>query len=110
MTPGEIARGLSKAQREALRLVGETKLTALRPGHNLWPETIVEHFRGPIEGTDIDCLHRLGLADAVAAKAPGFIGKHDDPDIGEVFAEWDWFLTPLGLAVRAILEQESRGE
>jgi hypothetical protein len=73
MTPGEIARELSKAQREALIAARETVLMDRMklPGKN-------------------KALRQLGLA--VLAWRGGDL------------------LTPLGLAVRAILEQESRDE
>lgn len=102
----EIARGLSKAQREALAFLRRTALIGLRPGHNLWPETIIEDAGREIEGTDVDALHRLGLANASLSKQPAIIGQHDDTEIGEVMAEWDWKLTLDGLAVAAHLKDK----
>lgn len=74
MTPSEIAKGLSKAQREAL-LGGTFKL-----------------------GSMALSLNQLGLVER------NHVGPDGGPYVGVIE------FTPLGLAVRAIIEQESRGE
>jgi hypothetical protein len=105
-TPQEIARGLTRAQREAINLIGRNGLLGLRPNDNMWPVVKFLHPKllETFGGEDVDYLYRAGLADASLTKTGKSIGFSNLVD-AEIIVRWDWKLTPLGLAVRAILTE-----
>jgi hypothetical protein len=80
VTPGEIVATLPRAQSEAVRRIGDTWATSASIG-------VAPGVLGHVAGKGLATRKRVGLLSA---------GVNE------------YRLTPLGLAVRAILKQESR--
>lgn len=102
MTAEEIAAKLTPAQKRAVLFVPPA--WGLPEGHNAWP--LVEYDSSPpVEGGVVNECLRLGLLASRRSSdrhGPTLYGDvEDDPDITQ---EWEIDHTPLGLAVRAILE------
>lgn len=108
MSPAEIAARLTPAQRKALDELREPGFRSLRPGHNLHAAIEIATDEGApafCDGRDLETLHRIGVAQAVEDDPlPVLGGPHHEA--GDLDATHRWTLTPLGLAVRAVLEGE----
>lgn len=106
-----IASHLTRSQRYALSDVRHPGLMGLRPYDNLSDDVgfvYDPHDENEVpeySGRDLDALHRLGLAQAIAVvdTLVVFGGEHEE--VGELEATHRWTITELGLSVLALVRE-----
>lgn len=106
MTDEEIAKGLTEAQREAL-----LAMPMARPFETVNGVRMIDQWVRPcdigVSGQTLMSMNGLGGANPVTLElGPILVTPSDMPTRG---ARLEWAITPRGLAVRAILQEQSNG-
>jgi hypothetical protein len=100
-----VAKGLTKAQRSALRV---PPAWGLPPGHNQWFDLTYHEVGDPeaeiCDGEDVDAVVRLGLIVVGEKASEG--GVHLVDEERDVEPRWPLNLTPLGQAVQRLFQEQ----